>query len=215
MPTRPTKPTSESRNERKERTRRKILDTALEMLTDTGFGELSLRGLTKEVGIVPTGFYRHFGTLDELGLALVEESFGSLRQLVREVRQDDPPPESLIDRSVDVLVRQLERHPAHYRFIGRERYGGVAVVRDAIRRELDGVERELVTDLARMPVLTRWGARDLHLLAGLFVDVMVAAAGELVDPDQDPGARDRLAHQLRDRARMIVVGAAGWEPREA
>src|SRR3546814_10818046 len=93
--------TNESRQERKERTRRAILDAALDQLSHTSFDSISLRQLAKAVGIVPTGFYRHFATLDELGLALVEESFGTLRDLIREVRLDnDLVPDTLIERSV-------------------------------------------------------------------------------------------------------------------
>ena len=34
--------------------------------------------------VVPTAFYRHFASMDELGLALVEESFRTLRTMLRE-----------------------------------------------------------------------------------------------------------------------------------
>ena len=62
-------------------TRKLLIDTALSMLDgDKSFDGLSLRELTREVGIVPTGFYRHFPDMDALGLALVEESFRSLRR---------------------------------------------------------------------------------------------------------------------------------------
>ncbi|MDT0201865.1 TetR family transcriptional regulator [Nocardioides sp. AE5] len=203
----------ESRAERKERTRRAILDAALDQLAETSFDSLSLRQLAKAVGIVPTGFYRHFATLEELGLALVEESFGTLRELIREVRRSDLVPDLLIDRSVEVLAEQLDAHTAHYRFIARERYGGSAVIRDAIRHELGLFERELVTDLARMPEIAHWGAADLHVLASLFVDLMVSASGELVGPRaEQPGRRREVIETLRNQGRMIVVGAAGWQP---
>ncbi|HEY9562569.1 MAG TPA: TetR family transcriptional regulator [Nocardioides sp.] len=206
--------TNESRQERKERTRRAILDAALDQLSHTSFDSISLRQLAKAVGIVPTGFYRHFATLDELGLALVEESFGTLRDLIREVRLDnDLVPDTLIDRSVDVLAEQLIEHTDHYRFISRERHGGSAVLREAIRHEFTLFERELVTDLARMPEISHWGAGDLHVLASLFVEVMVSAASELVSPSADqPAVRRGLIDNLRNQARMIVVGAAGWQP---
>jgi hypothetical protein len=104
---------------------------------------------------------------------------------------------------------------AHFRFIGRERYGGVTVVREAITRELRFFERELATDLARMPGLERWGAEDLRLLAGLFVNLMVSAGGDLVSPEaEDPAVRRAMEQALRHQARMIVVGAAGWKPLE-
>ena len=61
----------ESRSDRKERTRRAILDAALALTEDVGLAGLSLRQVAKEVGIVPTAFYRHFASIAELGLALV------------------------------------------------------------------------------------------------------------------------------------------------
>ncbi len=202
--------TTESRQEKKDRTRRAILDAALDLIADASFGALSLRQLTREVGIVPTAFYRHFASLDELGLALVDDSFASLRDVLNSVRGDNPPPEELIDRSVDVLVERLAADVPRFRFIARERYGGVATVSEAIGRELDLFERELVTDLARMPELAAWGARDLALLAGLFVNLMVSGAAEFVTNDLD--ARERTVTTLRHQARMIVMGAAGWAP---
>ena len=199
-----------SRQDRKERTRRAILDTALQLLETESLGSLSLRQLTKAVGIVPTAFYRHFATLDELGLALVDESFATLRSMIREVRQDAPAPEELIDRSVDVLTSQLTAHEVHFRFIARERYGGVTPVREAIGHELSLFERELATDLARMPGLEKWGGEDLRLLAGLFVNLMVSSAAELVGAR--PGVRKSIEETLRRQARMVVVGVVGWQP---
>lgn len=205
----------ESRQQRKERTRRAILDAALDLLADQGFGALSLRQLTKAVGIVPTAFYRHFATLDELGLALVDESFVTLRAMIREVRSEPLVPDTLIDRSVDVLSAQLDAHTAHFRFIARERYGGVAAIREAIKDGLGLFERELATDLARMPELEAWGGEDLAVLSGLFVNLMVSGAAEMVSPDAGtPAARRAVEENLRRQARMVVVGAVGWQPLE-
>ena len=59
----------ESRSERKQRTRRAILDAALRLCEDSSLVALSLRQVAKEVGIVPTAFYRHFDSIEALGLA--------------------------------------------------------------------------------------------------------------------------------------------------
>src|SRR3954468_17571491 len=83
-------PVTETRGERKERTRRAILDAALHLCEDSSLVALSLRQVAKEVGIVPTAFYRHFDSIESLGLALVDESFVSLRAMLREIRQGDP-----------------------------------------------------------------------------------------------------------------------------
>lgn len=205
----------ESRSARKERTRRAILDATLAAADQGSLATVSLRHVAGAAGIVPTGFYRHFASLDEVGLALVDESFGSLRQMLRDVRRGTPEIGGVISGSVAILVQHAHRQEAHFRFIARERVSGPPAVREAIRHGLELFERELATDLARMPGLERWGAEDLRLLAGLFVNLMVSAGGDMVSPEaEDPAVRRDMEQTLRHQARMIVVGAAGWEPLE-
>ena len=65
-----------------------LLSAALELMSEgRGFGALSLREITARAGVVPATFYRHFANVDELGLALVEESGVMLRRLLRDVRR--------------------------------------------------------------------------------------------------------------------------------
>ena len=77
---------SGTRQERKQRTREALLDAALEKLEQQSFSSLSLRQVTRAAGIVPTAFYRHFDSMQELGLVLIEESFRTLRAMLRTAR---------------------------------------------------------------------------------------------------------------------------------
>ena len=63
---------------------------AREIADEESLATVSLRQVTKQVGIVPTAFYRHFASIDELGLALVDQSFASLREMLRDVRPRPP-----------------------------------------------------------------------------------------------------------------------------
>lgn len=199
-----------TRGEQKERTRRAILDAALRLSEESGLGGLSLRQVAKEVGIVPTAFYRHFASIDELGLALVEESFTSLRAMIRDVRRGNPSFEEIVDRSVEVLDEHVRGQRAHFSFIARERSGGSALVRTAVRQEFALFERELATDLARLP-LDHWSAEDLQILSRLIVVAMIAVAEEILESSE----RERAA--IRQRARtqllMLIVGAQNWRSR--
>src|ERR1041385_3911612 len=81
-----------SRDERKQRTREALMDAALTLMhRGTSFTGLGLREVTREAGVVPTAFYRHFRDMDELGLALVEEGGVTLRRLLREARRGGVP----------------------------------------------------------------------------------------------------------------------------
>ena len=197
-----------TRGEQKERTRRAILDAALELSQEGGLSALSLRQVAKAVGIVPTAFYRHFESLDELGLALVEESFQSLRTILRDVRQGSTVPREIIRRSVDVLVSHVPENRGHFAFIARERFGGPKPVRDAVHHQLDLVQRELATDLAFITG-RQWSGEDLNILANLMVTAMVSTAEDLVFSEHQ-STRDEIKRRAERQLRMVVVGALQW-----
>ncbi|GAB3663564.1 TetR family transcriptional regulator [Nocardioides korecus] len=200
--------TPESRGERKSRTRRAIMDAALELCEDSSLVALSLRQVAKEVGIVPTAFYRHFSSIDDLGLALVEESFVSLREMLRDVRRTDPTYRNIIDRSVEVLLEHTRSRHAHFAFIARERLAGPPGVRAAIRHQIELVERELATDLARLTDPDHWSTEDLHVLSNLIVTSMVGTTEAVVTAR--PEAEAAIIEHARTQLRMMLVGALNW-----
>jgi AcrR family transcriptional regulator len=199
-----------SRVERKERTRRAILDTALDLSADTSLVAVSLRQVAKEVGIVPTAFYRHFASVEALGLELVDESFVSLRAVLRDVRRPEPSLKDLIDASVDVLAEHVEARRAHFGFIARERVAGPPAVREAVRHQIELVERELATDIARIPGTEAWSSDDLRVLSRLMVTSMVATAEALILAGR-PEATTDIKDQARTQLRMVLVGALNWK----
>lgn len=202
-----------TRSERKEATRRAILDAALQLSAETGLAGLSLRSVAKAVGVVPTAFYRHFASIEELGVALVGEAFTSLRQALRNVRQEMDV-QRMIDDSVVILVREVGERRAHFLFLVRERVGGLRSVREAIRHELQLVERELAMDVARLPRLADWSSEDLMVLASVLVGTMVELVEELLTaPDGRADVERDLIRSGQQQLRMVVVGAANWRSR--
>ncbi len=200
---------AESRGERKERTRRLILDAALDLCEESSLVALSLRQVAKEVGIVPTAFYRHFDSIEDLGLALVEESFVSLRGMLKDVRRSDPTYRTIIDSSVSVLAEHTAAQHRHFAFISRERVAGPPAVREAIRHQIELVERELATDLARLTDPDRWSADDLRVLSNLIVTLMVGTTEAVVNAL--PEHRPEILETARTQLRMLLVGALGWK----
>jgi AcrR family transcriptional regulator len=204
---------AETRGERKERTRRAILDAALRLCEDSSLVALSLRQVAKEVGIVPTAFYRHFDSIEALGLALVDESFVSLRAVLRDIRRGDPSYADIVDRSITVLVEHVHQQRAHFLFIARERAAGPPAVREAIRHEIELCERELATDLARLPGTDAWSTEDLRTLSNLIVMAMVATAEAILSAPPRPDAEKQLVETARTQLRMVLVGALNWQSR--
>ncbi|NHC24240.1 TetR family transcriptional regulator [Nocardioides sp. IC4_145] len=207
---------TETRVERKERTRRAILDAALHLCEDSSLVALSLRQVAKEVGIVPTAFYRHFESIEALGLALVDESFVSLRAMLRDVRRGEGAADGfagIVDSSVSILVEHVHQQRQHFRFIARERAAGPPSVREAIRHEIELCERELATDLARLPGTEQWSGEDLRVLSNLIVTAMVATAESILTASGRPDVERQLAENARTQLRMVLIGAMQWRSR--
>lgn len=198
-----------SREERKEATRRAIVTAALTLLDDRSFSALSLREVTREAGIVPAAFYRHFDSMEALGLVLIDESFRSLREMLRTARADRLDPHRVIGSTVEILTASVTEQRDHWRFIARERSSGVSVLRYAIRTEIRLITAELATDLGRFPELREWSTEDLNILAGLFVNSMIIIAESLEDAI-DPAAVAEITRTAVKQLRMIVLGVGGW-----
>ena len=199
---------SRSREESKELTRKALLRAALKLLSRNSFDSISLREVTKEAGISPTAFYRHFDDMEALGLALVDESFESLHEMVREARADPNMITNAVDSSVDIVVAAVRRNELHFRFIARERYGGVKRIRKAIRRELQLFADELAVDLAQFPFVKDWPVDDRRMLASAIAEMMIHMVAELLEAD-GPEA-DALVARTRDQLILINLGVPMW-----
>ena len=204
--------------ERREHTRQALLDAALEQVeAGESFEALSLRSVAREAGVVQTAFYRHFASMDELGLALVEESFKTLRAMLREAREGGLPPTRLIHRSVAILIEQVRTHRRHYLFIARVRSSANGVLRHAVRTEIRLVISELATDLARFPVLREWTTEDLQMLAGVLVNTMIAIVEAILelpaaerDGPVDLGSLADLARIAEKQLRLPLLAVPQW-----
>ena len=194
-------------------TRQSLIEGALQILSgDKSFDGLSLRELTREVGIVPTAFYRHFPGMDELGQALVDESFRGLRRSLDDVRKDTRTAERPVAAVIKSLLTHVHKQRLHFRFIVSERYGGSAVVRDAIRREMRLVQSELAVDLARFPYLNEWSTPDLHMLASLIVNALVSVTEEILERgESDRVAEKELVKLAEKQLRLILLGVPKWK----
>jgi AcrR family transcriptional regulator len=200
---------SESRSERKERTRQALLNSTLELLAEKNFSNLSLREVTRSAGIVPTAFYRHFGSMDELGMSLVEDCTRTLRQMIREARRN--PSADPITGTVDTLVKNVREHAASFRFLVRERYGGASSVSRAIATTLELFTHELTIDLARQPALSSFSTDDLEMAAELMVAAMLQTIQDLLKPDPRRGSEDDVIYRAVRQLRLIVLGMMSWK----
>jgi TetR/AcrR family transcriptional regulator, fatty acid biosynthesis regulator len=203
-----------TRQAQKQRTREKLMDAALDLMeTGRGFSSLSLREVTREAGVVPAAFYRHFRDLDELGLALVEAAGVTLRRLLREARRQSLPPTQVLRSSVLIYKNYVKQNHRYFRFAASARGGGSPAIRKAIRIEESHFANEMAQDMRDMNLMPRLSMDTLSLICGLVVTTMMNAATDILDlPEGQPQAETEMTENFILQLRLIFLGARSWNP---
>ncbi|MGW2820736.1 TetR family transcriptional regulator [Streptomyces sp. NPDC001443] len=199
------------RQAQKQKTRQALLEAALGLLEEQSLSSLGLREVTRAVGVAPTAFYRHFRSTADLGVALVEEALGSLHPMIRTTVTAAETGDERIARAVRLIAGHVQAHPAHVRFIARERHGGVQPVREAIRDQLVRFAEEVRDELAKDRVAEGWSDADLLMLAHLYVDQMLISASLFLESlDAPPEERERIGQVATRQLRLIAIGRRHW-----
>ncbi|MBZ6287536.1 TetR family transcriptional regulator [Streptomyces olivaceus] len=199
------------RQAQKQKTRQALLDAALGLLEEQSLSSLGLREVTRAAGVAPTAFYRHFRSTEDLGVALVEEALGSLHSMIRTTMSPVEDDDERIARAVELIAGHVAAHPAHVRFVARERHGGVQPVREAIREQLARFAEEVKSELATDASAAGWSDADLRMLAGLYVDQMLITASLFLEALDAPREEHRRAAATATRQlRLIGVGRRHW-----
>ncbi len=191
------------RAQRKEITRRKIINAAFDQLSaERSFSNLSLREVTREAGIAPTSFYRHFKDMNELGLAMVDEGGLLLRKLMRQARLRIETEGSVIRTSVETFMEFIENSPNIFRLLLRERSGISIDFRVAVSKEIQHFAIELTEYLQeseKLPYL------DAYNQAHACITLVFSSGAEALDLEKY--ARTELAERLIIQLRMLMKGA--------
>ncbi|MFJ9907310.1 TetR family transcriptional regulator [Streptomyces sp. NPDC101152] len=199
------------RQVQKQKTRQALLDAALGLLEGQSLSSLGLREVTRAVGVAPTAFYRHFRSIADLGVALVEEALGSLHPMIRTTVATTDDSDQRIERAIGLIAGHVREYPAHVRFIARERHGGVQPVREAIRDQLARFAEEVRAELAKDPESVGWSDDDLLMLAHLYVDQMLITASLFLEAMEGTEEdRARVEQVATRQMRLISIGRHHW-----
>lgn len=200
------------RKPKRGQTRDALMTAALDLVVEKGaFSSLSLREVTKKAGVVPTAFYRHFPDMSALGLTLLDQSFRSLRQMMREVRREGLPSEHMIRGSMSTYFNYVRDNRTYFMFIAKELFGGTPTMRQAIRREIRLFVSELAMDMARFPFLKNISVEDLQMMSGLVVNNVIALTQEMLELDLDDQAgQDEVLRTAEKQLRLIYFGVGHW-----
>ncbi|MCW9710845.1 HTH-type transcriptional repressor FabR [Avibacterium sp. 21-586] len=188
----------------KEKTRRALINAAFNQLSaEKSFSNLSLREVSREAGIAPTSFYRHFRDMDELGLEMVDEAGLMLRQLMRQARKRLENGGSVIVISINTFFEFITHSPNVFRLLLRESSGTSYAFRTATAREIKHFIDELTEYIADKNNYPRHIA---YVQAEGIATLVFAAGANALDMTKEE--RDQLKDRVILQLRMLAKGAS-------
>ena len=174
-----------SREQKKLQTRRAFFNAALDLcMTGQSFSSISLRQITREVGVVPTAFYRHFDDMESLGQALVIEELGGTMATLSEGLHIGKTRsfERQIAKSIQLFLQMVSEQPYYWQFLVSERFGGSEAVRNTIDKLLKLHIQSLSEDLALQPAFSHINDYDRLLLADAGINMFFSWIIDLPKP---------------------------------
>jgi AcrR family transcriptional regulator len=189
---------SPEKKQERERVQMTLMRATLELAEVHGFSGLGLREISREAGIAPTSFYRHFADVEELGLGIIERLVRpTIDPVVGDVSRAVAEGGDPIAALVHGLLESTVKEPALTRFVLAQRSGSHA----SFRRDLE-VELGRLLDALR-PALPP-GTPDRAPGAAL-ADVLLGCGSLLdVEPENRDARRAEVEPSLLEAARWLL-----------
>ena len=204
------------RDERKQQSRQALLDAVLALsASGRAFSSMSLREIARHAGLVPAAFYRHFADLDQLGLELVDQAALHLKGLLHQLAQAClRHPDARTESSPELFFQSVGHYPEPWIFLISERWGGSALLRQAIDREIQCLIDDLANGLRRAESLQHMqDAQELHALAQILIHLVLDWAMGWIEirrrfaPGLQAEQRGRFKAQTLIQAQLLLRGA--------
>jgi AcrR family transcriptional regulator len=167
--------------------KRALIDAALRLAASRrSLSSLGLRELAREAGLNPNTFYRPFGDVDDLGLAIIRDIATQLRQPLRDLRREAAeraqPGEGAASvpfgldlergqrvtrETVRLFFDFVEGNPQAFIIGVRELHGPSPVLREALARVMDEFGEDMAEDIRQFHLLPDVDEAELSQLSRL------------------------------------------------
>lgn len=207
--------------------KRLLIEAALRLSTTTrSFSSLGLRELAREAGLNPNTFYRHFKSVDDLGLAVIGEVHGQLRQPLRDLRREaasrvvQATPEAqptllgidlargrrVCHETVQLFFDFVEANPEAFLIGVRELHGASAVMRQALREIMDAFADDMAADILEFRLLPEAvEAGVVRQVSGLISHNLFQLSLDYIG---EPERRQALRALAEEQVLMLFTGAS-------
>lgn len=161
--------------------RKKLMAAALNLLAEdqSGLSGISLRRITKACGLSPPAFYSHFESMEELGLALVNDVGSTLRAVLKGVGGTDS--NSVLAASIQAAFAYIRSNESLFIFIARERAGSSVLIRSAIRAEVRKIVGEMATNFHQRGLFPQFSLEQKHAAVAAIVSLGLGLIPDILD----------------------------------
>jgi len=190
-----------------EQRREQLIDAALEVILERGYGGVSIEAIAREAGITRPVVYDHFPNLNRLLHAVIEREERIALEQLAEVVPEDPgehQPGELLSAGVMRFLGAVTSRPATWRIILLPLEGTPSIVREH-------VEDNRARVLARIEALVRWALERSDVAHDLDVELTARTirdwseqAGRMVLTDPERYPRDRYEQFVRQFLTLLT-----------
>lgn len=183
-----------NRVERKQQTRQNLIDAALRLSAEKGFEQISIREMTAICDLTPPAFYRHFESLEELGVELLDEVSENLRHLLHEIWSGITLGPESIEKSLTLFFSFVLAHKNQFKLFRAQRYGSSLMFQNAIRKELRLFVTTLANDLQEKKIFNK----RAEMIAEIIVSIVFTRGLEVIDTvtNRQEALKQRVLHQI-------------------
>lgn len=183
----------------------KLINAALSLAArNRSLHALGVRELGREAGLNPNTFYRHFGSLDELGLAIIDTFSQDLLPALRAIRLAKQPADTISTRTVLYIFDYARAHPEAFIVGVRELYGVSTAVRLALRERMRLIASEMCEDLVASGVIS---AHEIAMLEALAIAMVEQVFHRTLDYLEKPRTRKNLVRSTANFIDTVMAGA--------
>ncbi len=197
-----------TRSDRKEATRRRILTAALQLVEEgRSPNALGLREVARAAGMAAPSLYNHFADMDELGLALVDDSLLRLRSVARGARKEIVNQETEV--ALRTLLQQFGQAVAHFepvlRLLIMQWFNPNLEYRRTIRRELSIMRREMASDMRDAAERRGQGRNEYEFESDAIFSLLITYVLNTLDISEEK--REKRLAILERQMLMVVLGS--------
>lgn len=165
---------------------------------------LGVRELGRMAGLNPNTFYRHFKSLDELSLAIIDEFAQDLAPALRSIRMSGLPVETVPRRTVEYVFDYAKQYPEAFIVGVRELHGSSGRLQQAIRARIKLMAGEMAEDILATNAAPGLTAEMLEEIAEPIVEQVFHRT---LDYLEEPRRRADLIRRTTHFIEALMAGA--------